>query len=375
MNSSQPSTLPKGQGAKLKIALVGCGKAADLHVSEIGKLLSVQLVAVCDSEPLMAEQLAVRYGIAKPYSDFDAMLSAERPDVVHITTPPNSHLSLAIQALDAGCHVMVEKPLALDAAQAGQLLAHATKCERKLTVGYTYYFDPIVQKLRSFVQEGVMGEAVHLESFFGYNLKGPFGTPIFADSEHWVHKLPGGLLQNVLDHLLNKIIEFVPDENPSVSVRSWQGSRDLPHIDYELLDELRVMVAGEKVSANAVFSSHARPVRHALVFHGTRNTAHLDFISGTITLQPNSSLPGVLGRLANPFQQSWQHFRQGGKNIWRFARSDYQSFAGFQALIAAFYQSILQDTPPPIAYREILRVSTLMDEVTQKLHRVEVAER
>ena len=375
MNSSQSGAPPRRQGAKLKIALVGCGKAADLHVSEIRKLPSVQLVAVCDSELLMAEQLAVRYRVAKFYSDFDAMLSAESPDVVHIATPPNSHLSLAIQALDAGCHVMVEKPLGLDATQASRLIAHATKCERKLTVGYTYYFDPIVQILRSFVQEGVMGEAVHLESFFGYNLKGPFGTPIFTDREHWVHKLPGGLLQNVLDHLLNKITEFVPDETPSVSVRSWQGARGLSHLDYELLDELRVMVAGERVSAYATFSAHARPVRHTMAFHGTRNTAHLDFMSGTITLDPNTSLPGVLGRLITPFQQSWRHFRQGGRNVWRFARSDYQSFAGFQALIAAFYQSILQDNPPPIAYREILRVSTLVDEITQKLHRVEVSER
>ena len=323
----------------------------------------------------MAEQLATRYGVPEFYSDFDAMLSAEKPDVVHICTPPQSHFPLAIQALNSGCHVMVEKPLAIDSSEAAQLVAHAEQHNRKLTVGYTYYLDPVVRALRSLVSEGVLGEAVHLESFLGYNLQGPFGNPVLADSEHWVRKLPGGLLQNVLDHILSKVTEFVPDDAPSVLARSWQRSRGLSHIDCELLDELRIMVNGRRTSAYATFSAHTRPIRHALVFHGTKNTARLDFLSGTITLDSSSALPGVLSRLANPFGQSWQHFTQGGKNLWRFVRSDYQFFAGFQRLIAEFYDCILQDTPVPIPYREILRVSAMTDEVIRQLHGVEVLDR
>lgn len=101
-------------GRELKVAIVGCGQIADGHVSEIQKLGDAAVLAVCDSEPLMAEQLAVRYGVPRWFSDYAAMLEEVRPDVVHICTPPASHLALTRAAVDAGCHVYVEKPLALD---------------------------------------------------------------------------------------------------------------------------------------------------------------------------------------------------------------------------------------------------------------------
>jgi predicted dehydrogenase len=72
-----------------QVALVGCGKAAENHVREIQKLAGASLVAVCDLEPLMAEQLAMRYGIRKHFSDVDAMLDSERPDVSTSRRRPN----------------------------------------------------------------------------------------------------------------------------------------------------------------------------------------------------------------------------------------------------------------------------------------------
>ena len=138
----------------LRVVLIGCGKAAENHIRAIQRLPAVSVVAVCDAEPLMAEQLAVRYGVRKHYSDVDAMLEAERPDVVHIATPPQSHLPLAMTALDAGCHVFVEKPLTLCHADSQRLVTHAISCDRKLTVGYGYYFDPIARTMRNLIADG-----------------------------------------------------------------------------------------------------------------------------------------------------------------------------------------------------------------------------
>ena len=351
----------------LKVALIGCGKAADMHVSGIRRLKAAQLVAVCDVEPLMAEQLAARHDIAKCYVDFDELVAIEKPDVVHIITPPQSHFPLAMHAINAGCHLVVEKPLALDSRQAAKLIAHAERHSRKLTVGYTYYFDPIARMLRLLVRDNVMGEVVHLESFLGYDLHGSFAGPILADRDHWVHRLAGKLFQNILDHLLNKITEFITDENPVVQAHSWQSADRLQLLDCDLPDELRVMLVGEKKSAYATFSSHARPVRHSLIFYGTRNTAHLDFQNSTIMLSRDSTLPGVLGRLASPFSQGWQHIREGRRNAFRFARSEYHFFEGFNYLLSEFYNSIEHDLPTPIPYNEILRVTTLIDEIASQL--------
>ena len=108
--------------AGLKVALVGCGQIADGHVSEIAKIECARLVAVCDAEPIMAEQLAMRFAVPAWYDNFERMLELEKPDVVHICTPPSSHAPLARLAVDAGCHVYVEKPFALSYAETDDLL-------------------------------------------------------------------------------------------------------------------------------------------------------------------------------------------------------------------------------------------------------------
>src|SRR5580700_1704816 len=99
----------------LNIGIVGCGKIADGQIEEIQKINIARVVAVCDLEPILAEQLALRYSVPNWYTDFDLMLSNHPLDVIHIATPPQSHLVLALKSAEAGCHVFLEKPLALTA--------------------------------------------------------------------------------------------------------------------------------------------------------------------------------------------------------------------------------------------------------------------
>lgn len=356
----------------LKVALVGCGKTAEMHVSGIQRAATMaQLVAVCDIEPLMAEQLALRHHIPNHYIDFDELLTRERPDVVHIVTPPQSHLPLAIKALSFGAHLVLEKPLGMDLSETRRIISAAEDRSRKLTVAYTYYFDPAARMLRQLVREGVMGEATHLESFFGYDLRGPYGTPVLADPYHWVHSLPGKLFQNVLDHLVNKITEFMPDEKPLIQAHFWKTSNSASNfVDHgtDFADEVRVVIAGERQSAYLTFSSNSRPVRHLLLFHGTKNTAELDFECSTITLWRQPVLPGVLGRLATPFREGWQYIGEGGRNVMRFMQSDYQYFSAFHYLLTSFYESIISGLPIPIPYSEIMRNASYMDQILQQMN-------
>jgi predicted dehydrogenase len=349
----------------LKVAIVGCGKIADAHVEEIAKMSDLAaVVAVCDRELLMAEQLAMRFGIPRHYDDLDALLEGARPDVVHVTTPPQSHLDLAVRALDAGCHVYVEKPLAPTHADSRRLIEHAHSVERALTVGYTYLFDPPALALRELVAEGVVGEPVHVESALGYDLSGPFGSALLGDASHWVHRLPGGLFQNNIDHVVNKVTEFLDGDSPQVTAQAWTrrpqrfgDARDDMH------DELRITLLDGRTSAFGTFSSHVRPAMHSLRVLGTRGTLHADFVSRTVTAEASPSLPSAVGRLLPPFVAAGRFTREGARNLWRFARSDFHFFAGLNRLFRMFYESILEGGPPPIAHRDILRVSWIMDEV------------
>lgn len=353
----------------LKIAIVGCGKIADGHIEEIQKMPDrARVVAVCDLELLMAEQIAVRYGIPAHYDAFDRMLEVERPDVVHITTPPQSHLPLARAAVAAGCHVYVEKPIATTHEDAQQLVGLVTAAGKKMTVGWEYLFDPPALELRELAARGVLGDPVHVETCFGYNLSGPFGKALLGDGGHWVHRLPGKLFHNNIDHLLNKVLEFMDDEAPAVTAFGYSlreqrfgDARD------DMLDELRVVLRGRRVSAYGTFSSHARPAGHFLRVYGTKNTAHADFVMRTVALDVSPKLPSAIGRVTPAFDQALAYLREGGKNVMKFARSDFHFFSGLNRLIRMFYDSIVDGADLPISTRDMLRVTAMMDEIFRQV--------
>ncbi len=350
---------------KLRVAIVGCGKIADGHVEEIRKLGSMaELVAVCDREMEMARQLAVRHAISSAYDDVDKMLAEQRPDVVHITTPPQAHLLLARKAVDAGAHVLVEKPLTLRYADSKALVEYAESAGKKVCIGYGYHFEPPAQTLRSLIREGALGEIVHLEAFYGYNLEGSFGAAMLGDKDHWIHSMPGKLLQNTLDHPMSKITEFLPDERPTI-VASGAVRRRARFGDVRdgLVDEARIMIRGERVTAYVTFSAHARPVHHFLRVYGTRNTAHVDYNNRTCTLDVAQTLPSALGRLVPAFQSAAGYALEGMKNVSMFGKSRFHFFVGFGELFRCFYRSLLEGTPLPISHRDILRTSWMLDEV------------
>jgi len=353
----------------LKVCLIGCGKIADGHVEEIKKIEGVTLAGVCDLELLLAEQLAARYGLPAYYDDAAEMLEREKPDAVHITTPPQSHLALAVQAVDAGCHVYVEKPLTVDYSQAVQLIRHAEQNGRKIVIGHSFEFDPAAVAVRELVRRGVLGDMVHVECYLGYNLSGPFGAVLLGDGRHWVHHLPGKLLQNNINHVLHKILEYLPDETPVIHAHAFvRRDGRFGDIRDELHDELRVILAGEKTTGYATFSAHARPVRHFARFYGTKNTISVDYVLRTVVFDHAEHLPSAIGRLLPTFGQSWDYFKGGGRNVIRFMRSDYQFFAGMKNLFIRFYDSIRNNTDPPISYKETLRVTAIMDRIFEQIN-------
>jgi predicted dehydrogenase len=352
----------------LKIGIVGCGKIADGHIEEIQKLNCARVVAVCDLEPILAEQLALRYSVLHWYSDFDRMLSEHRLDVIHIATPPHSHLALAQKSAEAGCNVFLEKPLALNATDGRRLINCFEKNNRKMTINYWYKFETPSLALMEFVAKGKLGEPVHIESYCGYDLAGGFGQALLADDRHWIHQLPGKLFQNVLDHAINKITPFLPDEGLDIVARAYRRRPFGNDNTDGFLDELRVMILGGRVSAYATFCSHARPVGHFVRVYGTKNTVHVDYAFRTMSVEGKQTVPSALGRLLPPFSSSWQALRQATNNVREFAGSKFHYFAGLNRLLLLFYQSILHDTPVPIPYSEILRVSEILDEISSQVY-------
>lgn len=352
----------------LKVVIVGCGKIADAHAEEISKMPFARLVAACDVEELMAEQLAIRYAIPAYFSDLDEMLEATQPDVVHIATPPQFHVSLGQRAMEAGCHVFIEKPLALHYRDAVHLIDYAERCGRKLTVGWLANFDPAALTMQKMLQAGVIGEPVHLDSFYGYDFSGPFGPAFLRDTGHWLHGLPGKLFHNTIDHLLNKFPQFMPDDPPEVTAWAHQfHDLGVPGV----YDELRVMIRCGRVTANAVFSGSAKPLAHRLTVYGTRSIVEVDHVARTAVTLQAPTMPSAIGRLLPAFSQARSYWRAGLANAKAFWRSEFHYFAGMNQLISSFYRSILDNTPPPIPYHQLLWVYSVIDDVFSQIGEAE----
>src|SRR5438105_1438173 len=147
----------------VRIAIIGCGKIADQHMQAIGRLADCSAVATCDLELLMAQQLAERFHVPGFFDNVSEMLRSAKPDVVHITTPPQSHFALAAQCLEADTHVYLEKPFTVTAEEAKILVALAQRQRRQLTAGHNYQFTLEMLEMRSLVEQGFLGgKPVHV---------------------------------------------------------------------------------------------------------------------------------------------------------------------------------------------------------------------
>ena len=101
----------------LRVAIVGCGKIADQHAEQIVLIPGCEIVGVCDREELMARQLRERLNVESYFTDIKDLLTEAKPDVVHITTPPQTHYPLGVLCLEAGCNVYIEKPFTISEAE------------------------------------------------------------------------------------------------------------------------------------------------------------------------------------------------------------------------------------------------------------------
>jgi len=144
---------------KLQFGLVGCGVIGPLHAEAIASLPDAELRAVTDSTAERAQKLATKYG-ARAYTDLGEMLTCEPLDVVTICTPSGTHGEHACQAMRAGHHVIVEKPMEICLPAIDEMLRVQQEMGVKLAIISQHRFDPASQRVRTLVDEGAFGRLV-----------------------------------------------------------------------------------------------------------------------------------------------------------------------------------------------------------------------
>jgi predicted dehydrogenase len=146
------------------IAVVGYGYWGPNLARNISERPEFRLMGLCERDPARAIDFAGRYPGCAVEHDLDALLLDPRVQAVSIATPPSTHYDLARRALEAGKHVMVEKPLATSAVHVEELIELAAKVERVLMPGHTFVYSPPVNKVRDLIQSGELGDVYFITS-------------------------------------------------------------------------------------------------------------------------------------------------------------------------------------------------------------------
>ena len=189
----------------LKFALVGCGRIAQRHAEHIHN--KGKLVAVCDIDQKKADELAAKYN-AKAYYTIEQLLENERDlDVVSICSPNGLHASHTIKALNAGFHVLCEKPMAITVRDCGEMIQAAERANRRLFAIKQNRFNPPVMAVKELLDKGKLGKlySVQLNCFWNRN------PDYYHNSWKGTLKLDGGTLYTQFSHFVDLLYWLVGD--------------------------------------------------------------------------------------------------------------------------------------------------------------------
>lgn len=344
----------------LRVGIVGCGQVAqESHIPALRKSKSAEIVAVCDKKEDLARSVAKKFNIDRYYVEFAAMLENERLNVVNICTPPRMHPSLSIEAAEAGCHILVEKPMALTVKECDEMITAAENHRVSLGVVHNELFKPVVVKARSIVQDGGIGDLTGVAIQFSRGKDDDW----IVNKDHWCHELPGGIFGDMLPHTIYLALEFLGELEP-VAVHT----RKLSRYEWMQIDEVYIILKG-KNGLGAVISSCNWPKATAIIdIFGTKTNLHVDIYNAVLTKYGGrgSSRPSrALENLSQSFQQVACTVSTAAKKIMgRYHTGDY-------ICIQKFIEGIQNDAEPPVTAEEVREVVKVFEKITNQIEKVD----
>lgn len=202
---------------KLRVGIIGCGGIANgKHMPALKNCSNdVEMVAFCDIIVEKAEEAAKNYGSedAKVYTDYKELLKDESIDVVHVLTPNKAHCQLSIDALEAGKHVMCEKPMAKTAADARRMVEAAKRTGKKLTIGYQHRHKGESTYVKNIINRGDIGEIYYAKAL-AVRRRGTPTWGVFLDEE----QQGGGPLIDIATHSLDLTLFLMDNYKPKMVV-------------------------------------------------------------------------------------------------------------------------------------------------------------
>jgi predicted dehydrogenase len=331
-------------------AVIGVGAVAKQHLACLSQLRGASVAGVCDLSPAVAESAAERFGVAARYTDHRELLAELEPDVVHVTTPPAAHFRIAMDALAAGAHVIVEKPIVVAPDQLDELLDQAERRRLNVIENYNYVHNPQMREVRRLIATGELGELTHVEIDVAVDLfadGSPFADPNVA---HPAFALPGGVVADFLPHLASLAYFLI---GPHAGATSVWGE-----------NELRALVEGERATASLSFSSRSRPDGFWVRVHGGRMRVEANLFEPRMTIERVRSAPTPLYPVLNGLSEIAAVGRAAVGGLWGKLSGSPGAYAGLWELIARTYDTVASGGDPPVWPADIRAVNRLVVDLT-----------
>lgn len=342
------------KGRPVRVGVVGAGYVSTHHLRALRGVKGVTVVGIADPDRARAEKAAAEFGVPKVFGTL-AEMAAERPDAVHILTPPASHCELTLQALEMGCHVLVEKPMALSVEDCDRMIAKAQSAGLALSVNHSARFSPALRRAAEIARGGGLGEVLAVEITRGSSYPPYSGPGIPA------HYRDGGYpYRDIGVHGLYLFEEFLGEiEEVRTDFRSSGADPNL------LFDEWRSTVRCRKGFGHMYLSWNARPMQNEVHVIGTQGFLRVDLFLETLLMRRNLPGPKAAELIFGNLLWSVKHFWQVGWNTVGFATGRMKPSHDLHDAVAAFATALVNGAEPPVAPEEGRRMVRWVEEAAR----------
>ncbi len=337
---------------KLRVVLVGAGYVATHHLAALKRLDFVEVVGICDNNLDAAKSLAQRHGVALATASL-AELETARPQAVHVLTPPSSHKAIALAALDMGCHVLVEKPMADSVADCETMIAKAREKKLQLGVNHSDLFDPVLMQALEAARSGRIGELVSVDIVRNSEYPAYAGGP-----------LPGSVTQGSYPfrdlgvHGLYTIEAFL---GPVAELDVHYQSRGTdPNLHF---DEWQAQAHAAQGVGRLLLSWNARPMENRLIVRGTKGIIEVDRFLQTCRIHRVLPGPKFIGIMVNAFISAVKDVFRIPWNVLRFATGMLKPSPGIQHGAQEFARAARDNSAPPFSGEQALHIACLLEPV------------
>jgi predicted dehydrogenase len=348
----------------LRAAVIGTGQISEEHLRYLSAAPGVELAGVCDLSPSLARYAVDRFKAGKPFTNAGQMLQEARPDVVHVLTPAHTHVPLATLALDAGAHVIVEKPVAPSNKEFHDLWNHARSRGKWLIEDHNYRFNEPILRIAELLDSGKLGEVREVEVRMVLDVLQEGSRFTDQNLPHPSHNLPAGIIHEFITHLCYLTLRFMPSYDRVVA--AWRKQSDQPLLKY---DDLDALLLGDKVHGRIRFSAHTAPDAFNVTVRGSKGWAETDLFQPHV----RTSVQLPVGKQLNPLvNQLTGGYGQMRASVVGFRNKIMQKtpYEGLATFLDRTYSALRQGAQPPVGFDDMDRASKLVDALLDDKNRV-----